>query len=334
MTTAEVGITLSCYRGDYALVKGCCASIREHLSPDIPICLITHGSFPVDDLEELYGAIVLNQAQVDPKLRRSYGYGLTKMIAFWHSPFDHFLHIDADTICWGDILKNVPWVDYDLIYNEPHEIITDYIQRTQYFEPETIFKQFPHFRWQGQPYFNSGCFVARRGIFELDEYVDLLQFLERNPGAIFMDQGILNFMAFRRITQGQIKARSWPLQTIVPATPSDELRRRFKFVCGRPLVNEDDRRLIHWAGPKPYLTRKGPFPEPMIFYRLQHLRHMRSPRRFLGKVGLILEEIDARVKTQHGGNYWKAIQAKGRWLLDRAGRRRTAKRPFAKRLTG
>jgi len=254
------------------------------------------------------------------------------MIAFWHSPFEHFLHIDADAVCWGNILKDVPWADYDIIYNEPHEIITEYIQRSQYFDPKTIFDHFPGFEWRGQPYFNSGCFVARRGVLDLDEYVELLQFQERNPGSLFTDQGILNLMVFRRITQGQIKARSWPLQTIVPATPSDELRRRFRFVDGRPLVNENDRRLIHWAGPKPYLIRKGPFPGPMDFYRLQHLRNLGSPRRFLGKAGLMLEEIETRVKTQHEGSYWRAIQAKARWLLDRTGRRRTAIRPMASEL--
>ncbi len=324
MTSSDFGITLSCYRGDYALVRGCCASIRAHLPADIPICLITHGSFPVNDLQDLYGVMVLTPAEVDPRLHKSYGYGLTKMIAFWHSPFERFLHIDADTICWGNILTNLPWAEFDLIYNEPHEEITDYIQRTQYFEPEKIFEQFPPFRWQGQPYFNSGCFMARRGIFELEEYIELLEFLERNPGAVFMDQGILNFMAFRKITEGRIKARSWPFQAIVPAIAGEELRRRFRFVSGRPLVNDDDRRIIHWAGPKPYLTRSPPFAEPMVFYRLEHLRRLKSHRRFLGKLGLALEEVDARVKTNNGGSYWRAIGAKVRWLMTRSGRRKLA----------
>src|SRR6266480_4058902 len=130
-TTSTFGITMCCYRGDYPLLKGCCASIRAHLG-DIPICLIVDGKFPVAEICELYSVTVLHREQIDKRLLRSYGYGLTKMIAFWHSPFERFLHIDADTICWGDILRDIPWREYDFIFNEPHELITPYIQRSQY----------------------------------------------------------------------------------------------------------------------------------------------------------------------------------------------------------
>ena len=51
-------------------------------------------------------------------------------------------------------------------------------------------------------------------MFELDEYLDLLTFHKKHPTAIFADQGMINFMAFRMINQGKLKARQWPLQAM------------------------------------------------------------------------------------------------------------------------
>lgn len=307
----EFGITISCYRGDLPLLKGCLESIRSNLDPALPICMIQHGRFPLDALCRQYDCTVLVEEDVEPRLRRySYGYGLTKMVAFWHAPFERFLHIDADAVCWGNLLEGVPWKDFDLIYNEPHEVITDTIQKSQYFDPDQVFPAFPSFPWKGLPFFNTGIFVGRRGLFDLEEYLALLDFQRRHPSALLCgDQGILNFMAFRKICAGTLEARSWPFQAVVPVISIEELRHRFAFRDGTPLVKPGDPRLIHWAGPKPYLSRKGPFPEPMTYYRLQHLRRIGSPRRHLGRIGLMLEEIDSRIGVAYGGSYARAARA-------------------------
>lgn len=322
MEAKEFGITVSCYRGDIPLLKGCLASIRAHLPSTLPICLIKHGRFPTDDLTALYGATVLDEHGIDPRLRASsFGYGLTKMIAFWHSPWSHFLHIDSDAVCWGDFIRGLPWPDYDLIYNEPHEIITNYIQTTQYFDPRLVFPRLSSFSWQDQPFFNTGVFAARRGIFELDEYLDLLEFQKRNPGSFLCgDQGILNFMAFRRITDGRLKARSWPFQAVVPVIPLNELNRRFRLERGAPVIDDTDRRLIHWAGPKPTYRNEAAFNAPMVHYRREHLRRRNSFWRSLGRLTLILEEVHVRVTGTHGGSYLGAILSKVQWWTARAAR--------------
>jgi hypothetical protein len=36
---------------------------------------------------------------------KSFGWGKTKMIAFWESPWQNFLVLDADTNVWGNILN-------------------------------------------------------------------------------------------------------------------------------------------------------------------------------------------------------------------------------------
>ena len=237
------------------------------------------------------------------------------MVSFWHSPFERFLHIDADAVCWGDVLDGVPWQDYDLIYNEPHEVITPFIQRSQYFDPTKIA---PPFKWEGKPFFNSGIFTARRGILDLEEYLFYLAHERHAPGSFSCgDQGILNLMTFHRITDGRITARSWPFQAIVPVIPVKELRGRFRFHNSRPVVMQNDQRLIHWAGTKPLLLERSGFSEPMTYYRLQHLQLAKSARRFIGKLGLFAEEVHAHYTARHGGNYVLAAYSKMRWLMSR-----------------
>jgi hypothetical protein len=318
--SSEFGITLSCFQGDYPFVTGCCASIRAY-QKDVPICLIADGAFAADDLKAQYGVTVLYPDDVNPRLRVSCGYGLTKMIAFWHSPFERFMHIDSDTIWWGDILRGLPWRDYDFIYNEPHEIITPEIQKSQYFDPDKLFGHVPEFPWKGKPYFNTGCFVARRGILDLDEYLRLLE-LQQEQRDIFIsgEQGILNYMIFSRVARGEITALSWPLQAVVPVIADRDLRSRFQFRQGQPVLNDSDRRVIHWAGPKPYLVNnKSVFLDPMVHYRMVYLQDSNSALKTLGRLGLMFEEIRAlsyryrhkiRVGAIHYGSVWQYLRFK------------------------
>jgi hypothetical protein len=318
---AQFGISISCYRGDLFLLKGCLNSIRQFI-PDIPISLIKHGSFDTDRLCEFYDATAVEQYEVNPRLAaHSYGYGLTKMVAFWHSPFERFLHIDPDAVCWGDILEDLPWRDHDFIYNEPHEEITPYIQRTQYFDPVLVSPHYPDIPWKGQPFFNTGIFSARRGILDLDEYLDLLEFQRRVPGSFFTDQGPLNAMVFRQVAQGRLDARPWPLQAVVPVITVEQLEQRFRFARGNPVVRHDDRRLIHWAGVKPMVSRPTAFDAPMTHYRLRHLSKVRPFGLIAGRLTLALEEFHTRVRARYGGNYFRAGISKARHFIRRAQRR-------------
>jgi len=320
MSEAGLGITISCYRGDVPLLRGCLASLREHL-PDIPVCLIKHGVFDTSDVGRAYGVTTLEQADVHPELSRlSYGYGLTKMVAFWHAPFDRFIHVDPDTVVWGDPFQGLPVADYDLIYNEPHEEITPAIQRDQYFDPEKVFPALPDFGWRGRPYFNTGVFTARRGLFDLEEYLALLRFGRDHPGAFFADQGPLNFMAFKGIAEGRIRARDWPFQIIVPVHTAEALAARFHFRRVVPQINPEDRRIIHWAGPKPLMRRPMGFDAPMTHYRLAHLARTRPLARLLGRSALLLEEIWTRVEMRYGGDPWRAAASKLRFWAKRARR--------------
>ncbi|WP_434222373.1 hypothetical protein ACOKW7_03225 [Limnospira platensis CENA597] len=98
----DFGIIIACCFKDYHFAAGCCASIR-YFGGDVPICLIVDGDFNTTSLEKTYGVKIINQKTVKhPFLKEnSFGWGLTKMIAFWESPWQNFLFLDADTIIWG-----------------------------------------------------------------------------------------------------------------------------------------------------------------------------------------------------------------------------------------
>jgi hypothetical protein len=321
MSEADFGITISCYRGDLPLLNGCLASLREHLA-DIPVCLIKHGHFDTEVLSRLYGVTSLEQSDVRQELRDfSYGYGVTKMVSFWDGPFERFIHVDADTIVWGDPFKGLPVRDFDLIYNEPHEEITENIQREQYFDPSKLFPPLVDFGWRNQPYFNTGVFCAKRGIFDLKDYLEILDIQRDIPGSFFTDQGILNFMTFKGVAEGRLRVREWPFQTLTPLHSREDLSRRFAFRSGVPLVKEDDRRVIHWAGPKPLLRQSRDFDEPMTHYRLAHLAKTRPLLRPFGRGALLLEEIWARIELRYGGNLLRALASKLGWWLERIGQR-------------
>jgi hypothetical protein len=109
MSAPVMGFSVACYRGDIPLLRGCLASIR-YFAPDAPICLIADGDFSTKEFEKVYGVQVIRRKDVrNPDLKKwSFGFGITKMIGFWESPFDIVFHVDADAVLWGDIRKNLP----------------------------------------------------------------------------------------------------------------------------------------------------------------------------------------------------------------------------------
>jgi hypothetical protein len=101
---------------DYSFAKGCCASVRYFLG-DVPIALIVDGTFSVSSLEEAYQVQVINHHTISNEIlkKRSFGWGKTKMIAFWESPWQHFLYLDADTNVWGNVLKYQNFDQFDVL---------------------------------------------------------------------------------------------------------------------------------------------------------------------------------------------------------------------------
>lgn len=273
MSGENLGFSVACYRGDLPLLRGCLASIR-HFAPDAPICLIADGDFSTREFEKMYGLQVIRRKDVkNPDLRRwSFGYGFTKMAAFWEAPFEVVFHIDADAVMWGDVRKNLPPEPWDVVYNEPHEIITEAIQKEQYFDPERVFEHIEPFHWHGHPYFNSGALCCKRGVLDLDEYVKMLEIAQRLPGLFFQDQAMLNIMIFRALSEGTLVAKQAHLQTVVPVLANGYLESRFRFDGNGPVVSGDPT-IIHWAGPKPWRENTATFREPMDHFRALGMKY-------------------------------------------------------------
>lgn len=291
MSKEKLGFSVACYRGDIPLLRGCLASIR-HFAPDAPICLIADGDFSTKEFEKVYGVQVIRRADVkNPDLRKwSFGFGITKMVAFWESPFDVVFHVDADAVLWGDVRKNLPSGEWDVVHNEPHEEITDFIQNTQYFDPARIFEYIPEFDWKGNPYFQAGIAVVRKNSLDLDEYIRMLELQRKHPDVFINgDQGIFNILVFRALKAGLIRVEQAHLQAVVPNLTFQELARRFRFESGVPVVDGVPT-IIHWAGPKPWSGNRTMFREPMDHFRILGAKHSAVLSSFPGDRSLVADE--------------------------------------------
>jgi hypothetical protein len=270
-TIANFGITVPCYPGDVDLLSGCLSSIAEHY-PGTPICLIPHGNFSLSGFIKRYGCSFIDPAEIDPTLRRSsYGYGLTKMIAFWHAPFEYFLHIDADAVCWGRFFEPDLFQEFDFISNTSHEEVTDTLLFEQYFNHKIVKEQFCLLEIDRNKLFNSGTFGAKRGILDQKLYSMMLETQRKFPNSFFMDQGVLNAMVQLGVRDRTLRYTQRNLQTVVAVSDWAELEKQFSFSQDRPSIGAE-KLLIHWAGPKPRAGRKTQcdYSRPMDYYRLKH----------------------------------------------------------------
>jgi len=287
----DIGFSVACHKGDLPLLRGCLASIR-YFVPDAPICLVIDTDFDSRPFEKRYGVTTIRRRDVrHPGLRQwSFGAGITKLVAFWEAPFERIFHIDADAVIWGDVRRNIPDGDWDVVFNEPHEEITEFIQRTQYFDPNIIFKHIEPFPWQGNPYFNAGVVYLKRGALDLNEYIKMLEGKRNYPDVfINMDQGILNILVFRALQSGMIKATQAHLQSNVPVLHKNELEGRFRIENGT-LMPWIQPTVIHWAGPKPYTVNPDIYSLPMDYFREIGMREFGLPEWFPIRLAMRMDE--------------------------------------------
>jgi hypothetical protein len=306
----EIGFSVACHKGDVPLLRGCLASIK-YFAPDAPICLVIDRGFDSRPFEKRYGVSTVRRRNVrHPGLRQwSFGPGITKLIAFWEAPFERIFHIDADAVLWGDVRQNVPDSEWDVVFNEPHEQITDYIQRTQYFDPQVIFDHIESFPWQGNPYFQAGVLCVRRGALDVDEYLRMLEGQRKNPDVfINMDQGILNILVFRAVNNCKIHPLSAHLQSVVPVLSKPELESRFQIRDGKPVLWVQPT-VVHWAGPKPYKTNPDVFSLPMDFFREIGMREFGLPKWFSSKPAMQIDEFLHRDIPRTISNAKKTIKS-------------------------
>ena len=277
----DFGIVIACCAEDHFLARGCVASIRE-FSGDVPICLIYDGTYE-GDLAERYGVRVMPRSDVrnDALRERSFGWGFTKMVAFWEAPWPKFLLLDADTVVWRDVLQYAKLDDCDVIVDRHffdiaaargvNPYLADFLgdanaqseplaalMRQWFFDPALVEKHRPGFRWQrfAYDYFCSGAMFARRGILDLDEYLDAVELQERVPGIFGPgEMGLLNYLVFRAAGEGRLRVgHESRLQTLVCQTDA--------------FAEPEHATIVHWSGrPKPRIARVDVAPALMTRFR-------------------------------------------------------------------
>lgn len=286
-----LGICTSCSANYMPLLRGWLESIK-FWAPDVPICIVIDGEMETRSLEKKYGIHCIRKKDIKNKdLRRTcWGYW-TKPVAFWEAPFDYVLNVDVDAVLWGDIRKNLPPGDWDVIQSEPHEVTTLEIQKSQYFDPHRIFDVIPPFDLQGISFLSAGVVCFKRGVLDLDEYLRLVEIQAKHPDIIVCgDQGILNVMVSRGKVERGLKVAEAHLQCCVPVLPRAELEYRFQIRDGKP-VPWVKPTVIHWAGPKPYTTNPDVFSLPMDFFRELGMREFGLPNWVSTKVAMRVDEI-------------------------------------------
>jgi len=276
--TPSQGVIVVTCPYDWLFAKGTVASLR-HFMPDLPVCLLIDGKVDTSLAEEMYGVTVLRREDIpDPWLRRhSFGWGFTKMNAVWHSPYERFMHLDADTVVWGDVRAKVFPEDGAIAWpfgTGPGGGDAETYVDSWFFNPQKIEHLYPDFRWRElvSDFACTGVFGMTRGCLDKGEY-QLLRELGQSDLKLFGfgEMGLLNLMIFRNLQAGSLDIRRSDFQIIFPDHPISALRDRFRFKDGQPLVVAGDEQVLHMPDYKPLIDNSMCYSEPMTYFRLQYL---------------------------------------------------------------
>lgn len=311
----DFGIIIACSDQSYLFVKGCCAAIRHFLG-DVPICVIVDGSFSTADLRNTYGVRVLDHGNVESSVLRArgFGWGITKMIAFWESPWRRFLCLDPDTLVWGDVLRFAGFDRADVVLDQQfakdggrivNPLLYDFLHMPRpdaalrksvvdycIFDTAQVERWFPAFDWRAHLYGYSwtGVFFAKRGLFSLEEYVELLDFADEHPD-VFLggEMGLLNFLVFRAAQAGRLRVDNVPMQVLVCEEDQRALAERFALADGALPRTTSEAAVLHWTGAEKPSLACADYAAPMTAAR----------RTFCRDAGLRDEtEIDAVLRRE------------------------------------
>ncbi|GEO03217.1 hypothetical protein AAE02nite_08810 [Adhaeribacter aerolatus] len=269
----DFGVIVTCSKSDFLFAKGCCASIRYYLG-NTPICLLVDGDFDYKSLAKLYNAKVITKKDITNKdlQDRSFGWGVTKMNAFWFSPFEYFLLLDADTCIWGNILKDINFKKNDVIVAGSGNLCSDDTINKFFFDIHLIKTLFPDFNFRNFPYYCTGVTFAKRGIFSIEDYIDILNLRDKYPNIFkYGEMGFLNFMIFKGQQEGKIKVGISDIQYIVPDYEISQMVE--SFPVEENAVNIANPTVLHFCGgAKPVIHNNfGYYTKPMTFFRKKYL---------------------------------------------------------------
>jgi hypothetical protein len=272
----DFGVIIGCYARDYGFAKGTIASVR-HYMPDVPICLLVDGSFPTDDMQRAYGVTAFYRSQVQNVFLRnlSFGWGISKMVAFWEGPFDRFLFLDSDAILLGDLrpkLFNGPEKDnWDMFIDKPRYDYGEKDVQSWFFNADLLSQHYPSFDWRAYTgrYYCTGVWAGRKGLFPLEEYKAIMLLRMAEPQLFYPgEMGFLNFMIFQAEAEKRIKIADDHIQVLAPDFPLEELKKRWHIDHPPPKLPPADAAVLHYTSIKPTVAR-GIVAAPMTYFRRQ-----------------------------------------------------------------
>jgi hypothetical protein len=326
MSGTDFGVIICTCKFDYFLAKGCCASVRRFL-PDAPITLFVDDDLDPSPLCKAYGASVMYRRDVkDPFLREvNRGWGLPKMTLFWESPYERFLYLDCDTVLWGDVVgAHGGAMDWDMVIDvgdkegrpwRPGSGTLEMVN-SEYFDTGVMSATYPQFTWQRyvDQLFCTGTYFARRGIFQLEEYKQVLETGRKTPGlSASAEMGMLNYMIFNGVEHGGLKVERRPMQMVSDFYCEQYSREWFRLGAEGPVVLPEHTQVVHFTDPKPISGWKC-FHEPMTYFRLEAARQINGLRGAAAKAYLRAEEAPWRFTKFYRRRFGNTHQAVKRLL--------------------
>ncbi len=278
------GVIVLVSENDVYLAKACCASIRQSMG-NIPITLLVDGLHTdTSEIERLPNVNRLSAPDLAGEEYSSFWSGFwVKMLVFNHSPYERFLYLDADTLVWGDVRVYADLEQYDFIaglhFDMQQTFQSEEEIRNFVFDVDAVRKIYPNLNWPGMALANNGAFFARRHVFGEKQ----LKQLKQMPCWVCYEQGMINFLRWRAIREGQPRVSGCRVQ-LYPAQEGFQSiytsRNRF-FPRNNPRPA-----IIHWICKKPKFGRRYKAADD---YRKLFLK-MTGRKRWL-RVRLRLEEF-------------------------------------------
>lgn len=276
--TEHLGIILVASPFDWLFAKGAIASCR-HFMPQCPIQLIVDGEIDTTLAEQNFGVQTVRARDIEnSQLRRlGFGWGTTKLLAFWVSTTETFLYLDSDAVLWGDLSDKLDMSGWDYVASiRKNQALDREAVEQWFFDVPFVENHFPGWDWRSASahFFCPGVFAARKGAFEIEEYLSILRLDKRHPGKFkFGDMGFHNLMVFRGAERGSLRVDARDFQVIFPEHPREELQARFAFTnTNAPIVRPGDEQVLHMPDHKPLVDSPACHSLPMTFFRLEYLR--------------------------------------------------------------
>ncbi|MEO6538191.1 MAG: hypothetical protein ABIT07_07085 [Ferruginibacter sp.] len=236
-------IYIVCNRKDLYFAKICVASIR-YWNKTIPISIIkdfSKGEFNTGLLEKFYDVKIANTTL------RKMGY-YAKLWPFIENEMEErILILDADIIWMEDLAVKLETYNESLIIDGYLPADLEAEKSRWYFKEPSFARNFQEYKFPGF-LFNVGQFICNTSVFEKKDILDLIEWQEEPKPKIkdtfFYEQGMLNYLAAKKIAAGEITFRKvpfhkWGWSPEVSEIPVSDIYNR----KGRPY-------LIHWYGHK------------------------------------------------------------------------------------